>query len=316
MRADRLIAILLLLQANHHMTTRDLAHRLEVSARTIHRDMQALSTSGIPIYAERGYGGGWRLQENYNTVLTSLNTAEIWTLFLSTPSHLLHDLGLQQASEAALRKLLASLPTLSQRDAAFARQRLHIDGAGWFPARKDDVSCLPLLQEALWQERKIQFRYQRGQDIVERLADPLGLVAKGHTWYLVASVDNDIRSYRVSRIRTVTLLHEQCVRPTDFHLPHYWEQSTATFTAHLPRFSATLRVSPCIIERVREHRRIEMEYPPDPDGWIRLRFTFDVIEEACRYALSFGSHLRVEAPQELQTMVITHIHAMYTLYHT
>src|SRR5689334_16595189 len=189
MRADRLLSIMLLLQVHRRITARELARRLEVSERTIHRDMDALGAAGIPIYAERGVGGGWALAEAYQTNLTGLNEAEIQALFLATPPQLLADLGLRQAADAALIKLLAALPAISRRDAEFARQRIHVDGAGWLRAR-EAVPFLAAIQEALWQDRKLRLTYQRADDTtVERLVDPLGLVAKSSVWYLVAGVD-------------------------------------------------------------------------------------------------------------------------------
>src|SRR5579859_2430938 len=131
MRADRLLSIMLLLQVHRRLTASDLARRLEVSERTIHRDMEALGTSGIPVTAERGTGGGWRLLEPYQTTLTGLNEAEIQALFLAKPAHLLADLGLARAGEAAYIKLLAALPALGRHDAQDVRQRIHIDPTGW-----------------------------------------------------------------------------------------------------------------------------------------------------------------------------------------
>src|ERR1041385_643527 len=131
MRADRLLSIMLLLQVHRRVTSRELARRLEVSERTIHRDMDALGTAGIPIYAERGAGGGWALSEGYQTNLTGLNEAEIQAVVLATPPPLLAALGPRPAADAALSKLVAALPTISRRDAEFARQRIHVDGAGW-----------------------------------------------------------------------------------------------------------------------------------------------------------------------------------------
>src|ERR1043165_6501489 len=154
MRADRLLSILLLLQTHPRLTGRELATRLEVSERTIHRDMESLSAAGVPVVAERGAGGGWSLLESYRTNLTGLNLAEIRTLLIAAPAHLMSDLGLRQASETALIKLLAALPgEHSRHDAAFMRQRIHMDGAGG-QQEPELVEWLPVVQEALWQERK------------------------------------------------------------------------------------------------------------------------------------------------------------------
>jgi len=178
MRADRLISILLLLQSHIRLTGHELATRLEVSQRTIHRDMESLSAAGIPVMAERGAGGGWSLAESYRTNLNGLNLPEIQALFIAAPTHLMNDLGLAHASESALLKLLAALPgDRSRRDAAFMRERIHIDGAGW-KQEPELVEWLPALQEALWRECKLLMTYERGDGTVtERLLDPLGLVA-------------------------------------------------------------------------------------------------------------------------------------------
>ena len=238
MRADRLLSILLLLQTHRRMTARELATRLEVSERTVYRDMDALSAAGVPVSAERGRGGGCLLLDGYRTNLTGLNDAEIQTLFL-TPPRLLADLGLRRAGEAALIKLLAALPPTSRRDAEYIRQRIHVDAAGW-NRPQEVVPCLAALQEAVWQERKVRLTYQRhGSDPAERLVDPLGLVAKGSMWYLVGAVEGTERVYRVARIQAVTVTDEPCRRPEGFDLAAFWAQSSADFVANLPQYRVT-----------------------------------------------------------------------------
>jgi len=306
MRADRLVSILLLLQVQRRITAGELAKRLEVSERTIHRDMDALSGAGVPVFAERGNGGGWSLMEAYRTNLTGLNHSEIQTLFLSKPPQLLTDLGLHQASEGALIKLLAALPSISRRDAEYARQRIHIDTAGWRNS-PENVSALPALQEAIWQERQIQFVYERvGCEPAERVVDPLGLVAKGSVWYLVATHDQAARTYRVSRIRDVRITDRSANRPPDFDLVEYWKQSAAEFKASLPRFYAKIRVSP-VVQRsmiyLGRASRVEKSGPPDADGWRTLDIRFDAEEEACQFALSFGCDAEVLDPESLRSKV-------------
>ncbi len=308
MRADRLLSILLLLQVNRRLTARDLAARLEVSERTIHRDMEALSAAGFPVFAERGIGGGWMLVEGYKTNLTGLNRDEIQALFLTKPLRLLADLGLKKASDAALIKLSAALPAAHRDNAEQARQRIHIDATGWNHS-SESIQFLPVLQEAVWQERKVHFTYERGGgcDSVERLADPLGLVAKGNAWYLVAAVDGEIRSYRVSRVVEAQLTDDPCIRPNDFDLAGYWEQSTVNFKAQLPRYTAIVRAHPDVFPRLRfagRFARIGQAEPPDADGWIRVTLRFDVEEMAVEWALSFGSKIEVIEPTTLRKKVI------------
>jgi predicted DNA-binding transcriptional regulator YafY len=317
MRADRLLSILLLLQANQRLTARELAKRLEVSERTIHRDMEALGMAGVPVTAERGTGGGWSLLEGYRTNLTGLNEAEILALLLARSSRLLADLGLRQAGEAALIKLLAALPALSRRNAEYARQRLHIDGAGWHEAAEAVPYLLPI-QEAIWQERRLSLTYQRGDGTtVERLVDPLGLVAKGSVWYLVAAVDGDARNYRVSRVQDIQATGEPCTRPPDFNLAAYWEQSTADFKANLPRYLATLRADASIVSYMRvvdRYARVEHASPPDADGWVTLSMLFEEEHNACEYVLRFGAQVEVVEPPALRERVIRTAESIVAFY--
>src|SRR4051794_24509558 len=317
MRADRLLSIMLLLQVHQRVTSRELARRLEVSERTIHRDMDALGAAGIPIYAERGAGGGWALSEAYQTNLTGLNEAEIQALFLATPPQLLTDLGLHQAADAALIKLMAALPTISRRDAEFARQRIHVDGAGWLRAR-EDVPFLPTVQEALWQDRKLDLTYQRGDDcIVERLVDPLGLVAKGSIWYLIAAVEGAPRTYRIARVRAATVTDLPCERPADFDLAAHWEQSSIEFRANLPRYPATLRADPAALPLLHapgRYARVEHVGDPDADGWLQVDMMFDAEHSACEYVLSFGPRVEVLEPPALRELVRRSAEGIVTLY--
>jgi predicted DNA-binding transcriptional regulator YafY len=307
MRADRLLSIMLLLQVHRRMTARELARRLEVSQRTIHRDMEALSGSGVPVVAERGTGGGWRLLEEYRTNLTGLNEAEIQSLFLTKPPRLLADLGLDRASEAALIKLLAALPAGSRRRAEDIRARIHIDVPGWRPS-EESARFLSLLQEAVWQERRLRLTYERADGTaVERVVDPLGLVAKGSVWYLVAAVEGGPRTYRASRIQQAALTDEACVRPKDFDLADYWEQSQVEFRAHLPRYPATIRAHPSIAGRVRSGERfsrVAREHLPDEEGWIRLEMIFEEEHGAREFVLSFGPQIEVIEPAALREQVI------------
>ena len=319
MRADRLFSIVLLLQAHRLLTARDLAGRLEVSPRTIHRDMEALSAAGIPVVAERGTGGGWSLLGEYRTDLTGLNEAEIQSLFVTKPSRLLADLNLEKASEGALLKLLAALPTVYRRGAEYARQRIYVDVAGW--SRSEEAApLLHALQDAVWQERKVRMLYHRDRcEAVTRLVDPLGLVAKGSVWYFVAAVDDaEVRSYRVSRIESVEVMNAPCIRPPDFDLASFWEQSAAQFRAHLPSYYVKARVRSEIVPRMRyagRFARIERMGRTDGEGWVEVWLRFDVEEMACEYALGFGTQLEVLEPPALREKVVNaakNIVAFYT----
>lgn len=307
MRADRLLSILLLLQVHRQLTARELAARLEVSPRTVHRDMEALSAAGVPVYARRGAGGGWALTDGFRTNATGLTEAEARALFLAAPPRLLADLGLHGAADAGAIKLLASLPS-ARRGAEDVRQRIYIDVAGWHPGEGDAVPALPALQEAIWSERRVRLTYQPQQgEARERLVEPLGLVAKGSTWYLVAAVDGEERTYRVSRIVDARIMDEAFDRPAGFDLAAAWARSKASFVGGLPRYVATVRVDPAILPRLRfaaRYARVEPAATPDPDGWIRVVIRFQFLEDAREYVLGFGPRIDVLDPPDLRDDVV------------
>jgi predicted DNA-binding transcriptional regulator YafY len=305
-RADRLLSILLLLQVNRRMTARALARRLEVSERTIHRDMEALSTAGVPVTAERGSHGGWSLVDGYKTNLTGLAGAEVQALFVPGPARLLSDLNLGKASESALVKLLAALPEMFRRDAEYVRQRIHVDVTGWDRA-EESVPCLHAIQEAIWQGRKLSFEYGQENCASARTVDPLGLVAKGSVWYLVAAVGGEIRSYRVSRARVAAMIDEPCERPEGFDLAAHWEESSRQFRDKFPRFYATFRAHPSVLNRMhlaRAFARVEEVGPADAEGWPCVRMRFQFAEEACEFALGFGARVEIVEPAELRDRVV------------
>jgi predicted DNA-binding transcriptional regulator YafY len=310
MRADRLLSIMLLLQVNRKLTAAQLAKRLEVSPRTIHRDMEALSMAGVPVYAERGGDGGWVLPDSFRTEVTGLTDSEVQALFLSVPARLLADLGLERAADGAWVKVLAALPSSARRDAQFMRQRIHVDGAGWHGDR-EAVPALAALQEALWLERRIRIRYGRGgrlgeAEAVEREVDPLGLVAKGRLWYLVAAVGDELRTYRVSRVQEVEILDTPGRRPPDFDLAAYWAESSAQFVARLPSYTVSVRVAPEAVPRVTfpgYFSTVLSQDEPDADGWVPMTLDLQTDDNACRFALGLGTRLEVLQPPELRARV-------------
>jgi predicted DNA-binding transcriptional regulator YafY len=242
---------------------------------------------------------------------------EAQALFLTRPPRLLADLGLDKAAEVGLLKLLAALPSASRRGAQDISQRIHVDVGGWRRA-EEPTPQLPILQEALWQERRLRMVYQRGDDsVVERVVDPLGLVAKGSVWYLVACVEGEPRSYRVSRVLEAAPLEEPSVRPDGFDLVAYWERATTEFTAALPRYPATLRVEASLLGRLRQGERfarVEAEEAPDATGWARVEMRFEEEHHAVEFVLGFGDRIEVVAPDELRAQVIEQARAVLTLY--
>jgi predicted DNA-binding transcriptional regulator YafY len=303
MRADRLLSIVLLLQSHQRLTARDLAGRLEVSERTILRDMEALTVAGVPVVADRGAAGGWRLIDGYQTKLTGLTPSEIRSLFFARPQRLMSDLGLKQEADTALLKLQAALPERARRDADFARRLLYLDPRGWRDPG-DAIPALPVLLAALWNGRRVRFTYHRQLSApAERVIDPLGLVAKGSTWYLVAQSEGEPRTYRVSRIADPTILEEPAAAVSGFDLASYWDRSAADFRERLPRYYATFLADPPVMRWVRYRGWRLEEETPEGDR-IRIRLRFDIAEEARQFALSFGAAIEVVEPADLRESVI------------
>jgi len=305
MRADRLLSALLLLQAHGRLTGRELARRLEVSARTVHRDMEALSAAGVPVFALRGARGGWQLDEDWRTRVPGLDESELRALLMAQP-RVIGDVRLARAAERALEKLMAALPVSLRAQAASIRQRLYVDTTGW-RGTNENLAMMPIVQDAVTRDRKLAIRYWRaGRERVERAVDPLGLVAKGSAWYLVAHTPGGFRTYRVSRIEEAKLLDRPCERPPDFDLAAYWKSSTKEFQDGWPRYEATLRLEPRTAKWVTMWRiayPVEQVAEPDSAGWATLRVQFDHEDEACFVVLGLGPRADVIEPARLRDRV-------------
>lgn len=315
MKAHRLLSILLQLQAHRRLTARELAERLEVSVRTVQRDMEALCAAGVPVFALRGATGGWQLDEGWRTRVPGLEEPELQALLMAQPG-VLGDAHLARAARGALDKLIAALPGALRQRAASIRQRLHVDPIGWFGA-PEDLTLLPVVQDAVAHDRKLAMRYRRaGKELVDRTVDPLGLVAKGGIWYLVADTPAGLRTYRVSRIERATLLDEPCQRPAQFDLATYWQSSTEEFRRGLERYEVILRLEPRAVASLRCWRRIEpvaREGGSDADGWVTARVGFEDEKQARFVVLGLGPRAEVVAPAELRDAVVADLAAAVEL---
>jgi predicted DNA-binding transcriptional regulator YafY len=323
MRASRLVSLLLLLQSRGRLTAAKLAAELEVSERTIHRDVDALSAAGIPIYAERGPHGGVQLVEGYRTRLTGLTADEAEALFLSGMPGAAAELGLGTVMAAARLKVLAALPPELRARAGRLVERFHVDAAGWFKAG-EDVPHLPVLAEAVWDGHAVDIGYERGDRIVERRLHPLGLVLKAGVWYLVARADEQIRTYRVARVTTVAVVDdERFERPSDFDLAAFWAESTAAYERDAPRLEVTLRIDPdhvgtladiCGVLTVRQAERLTPPDGQDPDGWLHLRLRMEWPPEVPARLLGLGDHAEVLAPPQVRRQMLELAHAAQLRY--
>ncbi|MDQ0990476.1 YafY family protein [Streptomyces sp. V3I7] len=308
MRAARLIKMVLLLQSRPVMTAAELARELEVSERTVTRDAQALSEAGVPVYADRGRAGGYRLIGGYRTRLTGLARGEAEALFLSGVPAALREMGLEDVAGAARLKVSAALlPSL--RDAPHtAAQRFHLDAPAWF-REPDPPALLPAIAEAVWDDRCVVARYRRGEAEVERTLEPYGLVLKAGAWYLCARVpDADaFRTYRLDRFTAVKPSGLRFTRDEAFDLPGFWANQAERFARSILRAEVVVRLSPEGVRRLpyavdplaaREALREAAE--PDPDGWLRAIVPVESEEVAHTQLTALGPEAEVLAPESLR----------------
>ncbi|MGV3759604.1 MAG: helix-turn-helix transcriptional regulator [Actinomycetota bacterium] len=308
MRASRLVQLLLLLQTNGKMTATRLAEELEVSVRTIYRDIEALSGAGVPIYTEAGPGGGVRLVDGYRTRLTGLTAEEAEALALSGLPGAASELGLGTVLAAAQLKVDAALPPELRSRAVRMRERFHLDAPGWF-TREEPVPHLAALSRAVWDEERVEIRYEKRDGTVQRALDPLGLVLKAGVWYLVAlsGRTRSVRTFRVGRVRSVRPLGEPALRPEGFELATQWAESSTAFFETWPTLTARVRVQAHSIWHLRDaldpgsaRAALEAAGPPDADGWRETTVRLEPIPIAVHQLLPLGSALEVLDPPELR----------------
>lgn len=311
MRASRLINLLLLLQTRGQMTAAELAQELEVSERTVHRDVEALSVAGIPVYAARGPHGGVSLIEGYRTRLTGMTAEEAEALFLSGVPGPAAELGLGTVMAAAQLKVLAALPAELRSRASRLVERFHLDVTGWFQTG-EAAPFLGVLSEAVWDSRPAYVLYDRGDRNVERRLLPLGLVLKAGIWYFVADSEGQVRTYRVARVRGARIAaDDRFERPEDFDLAAYWAESTAAFERDIERTEVTLRIDPHAIHMLADiageatvraaDRLTPLE--DDPDGWQVLRLRMDWPSEVPSRLLALGEWAEVLEPAPVRERV-------------
>ena len=323
MRADRLLATLLLIQTRGKMTAGELSRELEVSERTVYRDLDALSAAGVPVYAERGPGGGVALLEGYETRLTGLKEAEMRALSqvlssLSVPGSLV-DLGLGGALESALLKLSAALPSMHRHSAKGMRGRVHLDTARWF-APKELVPHLQTVQEAVWGERRLNLVYCADDGGVRRrVLEPYGLVAKVGVWYVVGKTARGTRVYRVSRIKEAAL-GEAFERPQDFDLADFWNAWCRDFETSRPTYPVLLRVSKEGVDALSrvlgEWVRETLSSQEDAAGWRTLDLTFENAEQAVGLLLGLTPLVEVQEPEELRERLVAAAGEVLRMYAT
>lgn len=298
------MALLFLLQQRQRATAAELAAALEVSERTVYRDVEALLAAGVPLWTEQGRAGGIRLIEGWRTRLDGLTGREAAAIF-AMPS-LLADVGLGSALSAAQSKVLAGLPAELREYASAVASRFHLDAPGWFQ-QTESASRLTVVAEAVASSRRLRMEYRRGPATVTREVDPLGLVVKAGVWYLVGRVGADIRTYRVARIVSASVL-STFERPADFVLATWWEEASARFERSLLRETVRLRLSRHAVKALRSvtdpdaaAMAVATAGPSDADGWREVSLEVESLPVATTQLLSLGVGVEVVAPEALRT---------------
>ncbi|MGW6137614.1 helix-turn-helix transcriptional regulator [Streptomyces sp. NPDC055140] len=319
MKSSRLVSILLLLQTRGRMTAAQLAAALEVSVRTVYRDIDALHAAGVPLYGDAGHAGGYRLIDGYRTRLTGLTTDEAEALFLAGAPGPAAELGLGPVLAAAQLKVRAALPAELRAHSERISARFHLDAPGWY-ADEDDVPHLPAVATAVWNSRVLHVRYRRWRapTDVDRRLEPYGLVLKAGRWYVIAAAGTEgARAYRVDQILQLHLGEEQFEPPADFDLAAYWRAYQDDFHGRLHSGDAVVRLAPGAADRLPGPVPREAAHAtarPEPDGWTRAVVPIESVDHAHDEFLRLGADIEVLEPADLRHRIQDTVKALAGLY--
>jgi len=300
MRASRLLSILLLLQYRTRVTAEDLAEEFEVSVRTIYRDIDELGASGVPVYGDRGPGGGFQLSPGYRTRLTGLATDEAEAMFMIGLPGPAAALGLGAAASRAGTKLLASLPARATEQATRIGARFHLDPVDWYRAA-EPAEHLPMVARAVLDQRAVSLQYESWTGTRDWHIEPLGLVLKAGAWYVVARGGKAIRIFKVSNMRGQVALKDPFERPAQFDLPGYWAKELERFETRLRPGKVALRASLAGRERLVKlgayaAQAVSEAGKPDAKGWAKLSLPIENVEQAALALLGIGPEVEVLEP--------------------
>lgn len=307
MRASRLLSILMLLQLRGRLTAADLAAEFEVSERTIYRDIDALSAAGVPVYGDRGPGGGFELLDGYRTRLTGLSAGEAEAMAMIGLPGPAAELGIGAATSAARNKLLVALPggggALADRMAA----RFHLDAVDWYRGG-EALPHLPAIARAVLDQRALTMRYESWQAVRDWTVEPLGLVLKAGIWYLAARGGGKIRIFRIANIDGLTVGDTSFERPADFHLASWWQAEQARFEAELFATAATVRASPEGCKRLaaqspRGAKAVAAAAQPAADGWREMTMMVEDSDHGARDMLALGAEVEALAPGSFRSRI-------------
>jgi predicted DNA-binding transcriptional regulator YafY len=303
MRADRLVAVLLLMQARGRVTAAELASELEVSVATARRDLEALSAAGIPVYPQAGRGGGWSLVGGARTDLSGLSASEAQALFLLLGPATARVAG-PEAARSALRKLVRALPQTFRADAEAAATATMIDPTRWGERDRDRPELVDVLQSAVVGRRKVRLTYAgRTRERTERLVDPWGLVDKDDIWYLVAGTERGQRTFRVDRIVAAEPTEQPAQRPDDFTLATAWQQVVGEVEERRSRTWATVITEARIVPALRYQFGRHCHTEGEAGNRRRVRVGAPTPIDIARHLAGWGALIEVVEPETVQTLL-------------
>jgi predicted DNA-binding transcriptional regulator YafY len=319
MLASRLLSLLMLLQARGRMSAPALARQLEVSVRTVYRDIDSLSAAGVPVYGDAGRNGGYQLRDGWRTQLTGLTAGEARALFLAGLPGPAKALGMGEAAASAHLKLVAALPGDWQADAERVGSRFHLDPVDWF---RDAAPADHLrdVAHAVWNEQRLRLRYESWTEVAEREIEPLGLVLKAGAWYVVGRRGRIARTYKLSNMHDVQVLKQRFKRPRTFDLAAYWADATQRFEEGVYRDFATLRASAAGLKRLKAFSPVVAQAvqrnaaAPDASGRVMVTVPIESIEHAAREMLRLGAEAEVIEPRALRERLRASAQDMLALY--
>lgn len=303
-RADRLISIIMLLQINKKLTASELSKKLEVSLRTIYRDIDTLSGIGVPIISEKGINGGISLLGDYKTSLTGISKNELLSLFIPTSDKILEDLGVEDLKYSTILKILGNSVTNEVKELENIQNYIYIDMNTWSENNYIvDTDILSVLQSAIWNSKSLKIRYRKIDETKDVELNPLGLVCKRGIWYLVALNNEIIKTYKVTSIESALIIDNTFIRPHDFNLKSYWKVSTSNFKNLIPKHTFTFKISPHLLNHIKDRQFITIHETIVKNDEVYLKIKFEAILQGVEFAFGYGKDIKIIEPTEAISII-------------
>ena len=315
MKADRLISILMLLQLHKQLTANDLAKRLEVSVRTIYRDIESLCSLGVPIFTNRGTKGGIKLLGDYQTTLSGINKDELYSLFIPTGDKVLDDLGIGKLKDSTMIKLLGNSSAYQMNEIKNIQNYIFIDMYTWGENPiKVNPDILSILQQGIWNTKVLNIVYRKINETKDVILNPLGLVCKRGTWYLIGENNEIIKTYKVSNIESALLTDTLFDRPKNFNLEKHWKSSTSNFKSSIPKHKFTFKVNPSIVNHIKARQFISINNISVEDDNIYMDISFDSILQGIEFAFGYGKDMEIIYPPDAKAEIKKKSYEIIKLY--